>query len=48
MFWDELGECLGSFERNIKVCLLGNFNERVGSDTVGEVVGPWGVGEVNK
>ena len=48
VFWNELSDCLGSFESNVRVCLLGDLNARVGSDLLGDVVGPWGVGEVNR
>ena len=48
VFWEKLGECLGGFGSGERVCLLGDLNARVGSNMVGEVVGPWGVGEMNR
>ena len=42
-FWNELSDCLGSFNRNDKVCLLGDLNAKVGDVEVRGIVGPFGV-----
>lgn len=47
-FWNELNECLGGFNGNDKVCLLGDLNAKVGDVEVRGIVGPFGVQGKNK
>ena len=42
-FWDDLDECLSNFEGETKLCVLGDFNARVGERGNAEVIGPIGV-----
>ena len=37
-FWDELSECVGSFESGRKVILMGDMNGRVGGKELGSGV----------
>ena len=42
-FWSDLGELVGSFERDEIVCVLGDLNARVGDHKVQGVIGEYGV-----
>ena len=39
LLWGKLNECLGSFRENVKVVVLGDFNARVGNESVMDVIG---------
>ena len=47
-FWYDLGELVGSFERDEIVCVLGDLNARVGDSKVQGVIGEYGVPGVNE
>ena len=47
-FWSDLGELVGSFERDEIVCVLGDLNARVGDHKVQGVIGDYGVSGVNE
>ncbi len=47
-FWNDINECLRSFERGSRIVLMGDMNGRVGSNRVAGVVGKWGVDGVNE
>ncbi len=38
-FWNDVNECLRSFERGSRIVLMGDMNGRVGSNEVAGVVG---------
>ena len=46
-FWEELRDCVNSFDDNINVMVLGDLNARVGNTVIAGVVGRYGVPEVN-
>ncbi len=47
-FWNDVNECLRSFERGSKIVLMGNMDGAGGSNEVAGVVGKWDVNEVNE
>ena len=47
-FWFDLGELVGSFERDEIVCVLGDLNARVGNVKVQGVIGDYGVPGMNE
>ena len=47
-FWEELSECIGSFEERERVVVLGDLNARVGEEPVEGVIGEFGVPGVNE
>jgi len=47
-FWEELGECLKSFENGRGIFLLGDVNAKIGGEEIGGVVRKWGVEGVNE
>ena len=47
-FWNDVNECLRSFERGSRIVLMGDMNGRVGSNEIAGVVGKWGVDGVNE
>ena len=47
-FWEGLDECLRNFERGTKLCVLGDFNARVGKRGNTEVLGPFGIDGINE
>ena len=42
-FWNELNVCVGSYDRNESVVVLGDLNARVGNKVVEIIVGQHGV-----
>ena len=46
-FWDELGDCVGSFGDDFNVIVLGDLNARVGNTVIDGVVAKYGVPGVN-
>ena len=42
-FWNDLNECVGSFDRNESVVVLVDLNARVGNDVIEGIVGRHGV-----
>ena len=42
-FWNELNECVNSFEEGRKVIVMGDMNAKVGDECMEDVVGKWGV-----
>ena len=38
-FWNELSECVGSFDINESVVVLGDLNARVGNEVIEGIVG---------
>ncbi len=47
-FWNDVNECLRSFERGSRIVLMGDMNGRAGSNRVAGVVEKWGVDGVNE
>ena len=47
-FWNDVNECLRSFNRGTRIVLIGDMNGRVGSNEIAEVVGKWGVDGINE
>ena len=48
VFWKELSDCLGMFEVERKVIVMGDMNAKVGCEEVPGIVGKWGVPGVNE
>ena len=42
-FWNELNECIKSFESGRKVIVMGDMNAKVGNENINDIVGKWGV-----
>ena len=42
-FWNELSECVGSFDMNVSVVVLGDLNAKVGNEVIEGIVGRHGV-----
>ena len=47
-YWSDLGELVGSFEREEIVCVLGDLNAQVGDNEVQGMIGDYGVSGVNE
>ena len=47
-FWNDVNECLRSFDTGSRIVLLGDMNGRVGSSEIAGLVGKWGVDGVNE
>ena len=44
-FWNDVNECLMSFESESRIVLIGDINGRVGSNEIAGVVRKWGINE---
>ncbi len=47
-FWNDVNECLRSFERGNRIVLMGDMNGRVGRNEIAGVVGKWGLDGINE
>ncbi len=47
-FWNDVNECLRSFERGSRIVLRGDMNGRVGRNEVAGVVEKWGMDGINE
>ena len=43
LFWQELTECIGNFDRDVNVVLLGDLNAKVGENEIENIIGKYGV-----